>query len=102
MFRGWTGVLVEPSPTQFVKATTVRRAECLQVAVADAEGEAEFLDVEEGYTQMSGLTASYADNLRKTVEADPRHKGNLITVPITTLPKIMDERRTGRNRLRFA
>ena len=91
-FRNWTGILVEPSPTQFAKASTFRRAECLQVAVADVEGEAEFLDIEEGYTQMSGLTASYAASLRETVEADPRHRGNLITVPITTLPAILDER----------
>ncbi len=92
VFRGWSGVLVEPSPTQYAKAAGFRRAECLQVAVADRDGVAEFLDVQEGYTQMSGLTDSYAPDMRKRVEADPRHKGDLISVPITTLPQILDDR----------
>ena len=91
MLRGWNGVLIEPSPTQFAKAAGARRVPCLQVAVADRTGEAEFLDVQEGYTQMSGLTESYAENLRATVEGDPRHKGQLIKVPIRTLPDILDE-----------
>ena len=90
LMRGWSGVLVEPSPTQFTHAQAARRCPCLQVAVADRTGEAEFLDVQEGYTQMSGLTESYAQNLRETVENDPRHKGALIKVPLTTLPEILD------------
>lgn len=91
MMRGWTGLLVEPSPTQFARAQDVRRATCLRAAVADQAGEAEFLDIQEGYTQMSGLTATYAEGLRTQVEADPRHKGALITVPVTTLPDILDD-----------
>lgn len=92
VFRNWSGVLIEPSPTQFGKAKSFRRAECLQVAVADVEGDAEFLDIREGFTQMSGLTASYAPEMRQQVEADPRHKGDLIQVPLTTLPQILDAR----------
>ena len=92
LFRGWHGVLIEPSPTQHAKAAQCRRAQCLQVALADAPGEAEFLDIREGYSQMSGLTASYDAGLRKTVESDPRHKGELITVAVTTLPDILDAR----------
>ncbi len=91
LMRGWSGVLVEPSPTQFAHAQAARRCPCLQVAVADRAGEAEFLDIQEGYTQMSGLTESYAQNLRETVENDPRHKGALIKVPLTTLPEILDD-----------
>lgn len=91
LMRGWTGLLIEPSPNFFKQAAAFRRATCLQLAVADKEGEAEFLEVEQGYSQMSGLTASYDPGLRETVEADPRHKGNLITVETRTLPQILDE-----------
>ena len=90
LLRGWSGLVVEPSPAQFAKAEAIRRVPCLQLAVADRAGAAEFLDVRAGYTQMSGLTASYADKTRATVEADPRHKGELITVTLTTLPEILD------------
>jgi len=91
LMRGWTGLLIEPSPTFFARAAAFRRATCLQVAVADQEGEAEFLDVTEGLSQMSGLTASYDASLRAAVEADTRHRGALIRVPTTTLAAILDE-----------
>ena len=71
LMRGWSGLLIEPSPTQYAKAKAFRRATCLQVALADAEGEAEFLDVIEGYSQMSGLTASYDEKLRATPALRP-------------------------------
>lgn len=91
LLRGWTGLLIEPSPTYFKKAASFRKATCLQLAVADQEGEAEFLDVHEGYTQMSGLTASYDGELRQQVEQDPRHKGELIKVKTKPLPQILGE-----------
>ena len=91
LMRGWTGILIEPSPAFFAKANAFRRATCLQMALADEEGEAEFLDIQEGYSQMSGLTASYDPKLRETVEADPRHKGDLIKVKTRTLAKLLDQ-----------
>jgi FkbM family methyltransferase len=91
LMRGWSGLLIEPSPTFFAKAQSFRRATCLQVALADEEGEAEFLEVQEGYSQMSGLTASYDTRLRETVESDPRHKGELIKVKTRTLSRILDQ-----------
>ena len=80
-----------PSPMFFEQAASFRRATCLQLAVADEEGEAEFLEVQEGYSQMSGLTASYDEKLRETVEANPNHKGELIRVKTRTLPQILDQ-----------
>ncbi len=55
VFRGWTNALVEPVPAQLQKAKEVRRCPCLGVAVAANEGKADFIEVSEGYTQMSGL-----------------------------------------------
>ena len=91
MMRGWTGLLIEPSPTYFAKAQSFRKATCLRLAVADEEGEAEFLEVQEGYSQMSGLTASYNDKLREAVETNPQHKGELIQVKTRPLARILDQ-----------
>ena len=91
LLRGWTGLLIEPSPTYFARAQSFRKATCLRLAVADEEGEAEFLEVQEGYSQMSGLTASYNDKLREAVETNPNHKGELIQVKTRPLPKILDQ-----------
>ena len=91
LLRGWKGLLIEPSPTFFAKASAFRKATCLQVALSDQDGEAEFMDVQEGYSQMSGLTATYDPKLRETVESDPRHKGELITVKTRTLPDLLDQ-----------
>lgn len=91
LMRGWKGLLIEPSPTFFKQAAAFRRATCLQVAVAGAEGEAEFMDVQEGFSQMSGLTASYDPKLREAVEADPRHKGALIRVKTQPLARILGQ-----------
>ncbi|MEM7057356.1 MAG: FkbM family methyltransferase [Pseudomonadota bacterium] len=90
MMRGWSGIVIEPSPTFFERAASTRKATCLQVALADQEGEAEFLEVQEGFSQMSGLTASYDEGLRNQVESDPRHKGELIKVKTQTLEQILD------------
>lgn len=91
LLRGWKGLLIEPSPTFFAQASAFRKATCLQVALSDQDGEAEFMDVQEGYSQMSGLTATYDPKLRETVESDPRHKGELITVKTRTLPDLLDQ-----------
>jgi FkbM family methyltransferase len=91
LIRGWSGLLIEPSPTFFARAQEFRRATCLQCAIAGREGEAEFLDVTEGFSQMGGLTATYDAKLRETVEANPRHQGDLITVKTRTLEKVLDQ-----------
>ncbi|MFK7944135.1 MAG: FkbM family methyltransferase [Paracoccaceae bacterium] len=91
LLRGWTGLLIEPSPKFFARAQSFRRATCLQLAVAAEEGEAEFLEVQEGFSQMSGLTGSYDEKLRQQVESDPRHKGELIRVKTKSLPAILDQ-----------
>lgn len=91
VFRGWTGALVEPVPAQLKKAQQVRRCPCHGVAVAVTEGEAEFIEVVEGYTQMSGLTETYHARALATVRSDSRHKERRLTVETRTLAGIMEE-----------
>ena len=91
LMRGWSGFLVEPSPTFCKAASAFRRATCLNFAIAAEEGEAEFLEVVEGFSQMSGLTASYDPETMETVTADPRHKGQTISVRTQSLENMLDQ-----------
>ncbi len=91
VWRGWTGLLVEPAPAQLEKARLVRRCECLGVAVANTVGDADFLEIAEGFTQMSGLVDSYDPALLDRVRADKRHKEKVIKVKTKTLSQILQE-----------
>lgn len=89
--RGWTGVLVEPVEDMRLKAKSLRKCPCLGYAVADANGEAEFIAVTKGYRQMSGLAQSYDAKLLETVRADPRHEEKTVKVPTRSIAAILKE-----------
>ncbi|MEJ6709264.1 MAG: FkbM family methyltransferase [Amylibacter sp.] len=72
LFRGWSGVLVEPAPTQLRKAEAVRRSPCLGYAVAGETGTLEFMEVTKGFMQMSGFLDSYEPDLLMWVRGDKR------------------------------
>lgn len=91
VWRGWTGALVEPVAAQLAKARSVRRCPCLQYAVADTDGEATFIEVTEGFRQMSGLADSYDPAMLTRVRDDPRHKERSVTVQTRTLAGILAE-----------
>ena len=90
-WRGWTGVLVEPVEAQRRIAEEHRACPCLPYAVADSSGEAQFIAVTEGYTQMSGLSETYDPQMLDRVRADPRHREETLTVPTRTLSDLLDE-----------
>ncbi len=96
VFRGWTGLLVEPVPANLKNAREVRRCPCLGCAVAAEAGEAAFIEVQAGFTQMSGLAATYDPGLLETVRADPRHAEEIIRVPTRTLANLFEEAGTPR------
>jgi len=86
--RGWSGILIEPVPEHCDVARSVRQCPCVQECVAAAEGTQEFLQVREGYTQMSGLLTSYDDALLEQVRSGSGHEEavwQLDTVPLATL-----------------
>ena len=89
--RGWTGVLVEPVPAQLAKARALRTCPCHGLAVAATEGEADFIEVAEGYTQMSGLADTYDTGLLSQVRADPRHRERRFRVQTRTLSAILTD-----------
>lgn len=90
-WRDWTGLLIEPVAAHREKAESLRKAPCLGYAVAAGEGEADFIAVTEGYTQMSGLAQTYDPNLLSRVRNDPRHAEDRITVQTKTLSGILHE-----------
>ena len=89
VFRGWTGALVEPVPRNLQKAKTVRRCPCLGFAVSKNDGAASFIEVQQGYTQMSGLAESYDTNMLAKVRADQRHKEEVIEVETRRLSTLL-------------
>lgn len=91
VWRGWTGALIEPVSAQLAKARAVRRCPCLQYAVADTDGAARFIEVTQGFTQMSGLADSYDPAMLTRVRDDPRHQEQAVTVQTRTLAGILAE-----------
>ena len=96
IFRGWSGILVEPAPTQMRKAEAVRRCPCIPVAVAGAARDLEFMEVTQGYTQMSGFLDSYDANLLAQVRGDPRHQEVVHTLQAKPLGDILGDAGLGK------
>ncbi len=93
MFRGWSGILVEPAPTQLRKAEAVRRCPCLGYAVAGEAGTLEFMEVTKGFTQMSGFLDSYDADLLMRVRGDKRHEEVVHTLETKTLNDILSDQK---------
>ena len=91
LHRGWTGVLVEPVPAKLEQARLCRRCPCLGVAVSPTEGEADFIEVQAGYTQMSGLAATYETGLLESVRNNPEHVEASLRVETRPLSRILTD-----------
>ncbi len=90
LMRGWKGLMIEPAATPRLKAAEFRRCPCLGFAISEATGEEEFLEVEEGLVQMSGLTTSYPPEILERVEADARHEARRRSVRTKRLAQVLD------------
>ena len=90
LLRGWSGLLVEPAGKARAQAAEFRRCPCLPMAVSGATGEAEFMEIDAGLTQMSGLIESYDPKILARVEGDPRHKARRRPVRTRSLAQILD------------
>ncbi len=89
---GWSGLCVEPLPSAFAKLRERRKALCENVALADFEGTADFLDCDAGEDgqMLSGLPCHF----------DPRHiqrvrhlatRKDAIRVPVTKLGGLLEK-----------
>jgi FkbM family methyltransferase len=89
-FCGWTGLCVEPVAEHFAALRGWRTAACVQTAVADFDGEAEFLRVAAGMTMMGGLAASYDPRARRFLD-DRASTVETVTVPVRRLSGLLRE-----------
>ena len=85
-FLNWEGIAFEPSNTQFEKLKQNRNCQLINKAIAPEEKEVEFLEVEEGYTQMSGILNEKFIS-EETIKKDPRSKTKKIIITTTTFDK---------------
>ena len=85
-FLNWEGIAFEPSNTQFEKLKLNRKCRLINKAIATEEKEVEFLEVEEGYTQMSGIINENFTS-EETIKKDPRSKTKKIIITTTTFDK---------------
>ncbi|MBN9672110.1 FkbM family methyltransferase [Roseibium aggregatum] len=88
---GWTGLLVEPASSPFETASRTRRCACRQCAVGRAPAEATFIEVFDGYTQMSGLAESYEQTMLETVRQNPAHRERRVPVPVRPIRDLLEE-----------
>ena len=87
---GWTGLCVEASPTRFAALVRNRPGRNLNIALADREGTAEFLDIVDGPAMMGGLCETFAPEQRAFVET-LIHEKRLISVPVRRLDGVLAE-----------
>ena len=85
-FLNWDGIAFEPSTIQFEKLKLNRKCRLINKAIATEEKEVEFLEVEEGYTQMSGILNEKFIS-EETIKKDPRSKTKKIIITTTTFDK---------------
>lgn len=71
-FLNWSGIAIEPSPTQFLALQKNRKCKCVNKAVAKKSEKIEFIDVVKGYTQMSGINNSSYQKTLKIINKDLR------------------------------
>lgn len=92
--RNWSGICVEPQPSEFEKLKNNRNCVCLNVAISDYEGETNFTHIE-GYANMlSGIDENYDERHRDRIQSEVEVYGgkiNNIKVTVKKLQTILDE-----------
>lgn len=88
---GWRGLCVEASPRRYaLYRQSGRHAPCVNVAVGDRDGEAQFLDVVSGLTMMNGLLENLAPSQRAFI-AESGSPTEVVTVPLRRLDGLLRE-----------
>ncbi len=88
-FLGWSGLVVEASPTQVARLRPLRDATVVHAAIADVDGTAEFIDITTGKTQMSGLAAHYPPGQLERLQAEPGNTIERVEVPVMRLDTLL-------------
>ena len=87
----WNGIAIEPSPVHFEKLKKNRNCICINKAISNKNDHKEFVEVINGYIQMSGIVT---DEYKKTLDIimkDPRTKMNKLNIKTSTFKEIVGE-----------
>ena len=88
-FLKWEGIIIEPS-TLFIDVIKKYRTSFFEnVAISNKEGFEDFLSIEDGYKQMSGLLKSYNKNSLDFVRRNKKHKENIVKVKTQKIENIL-------------
>ncbi len=87
---GWTGLCVEPLPTEFEKLKARRTATCVNCGVSDYDGFGDMLDVDVRVDakMLSGLIENYDQRHVERIDRIALQK-NVIRVPVTTFSNLL-------------
>ncbi|EAV42138.1 hypothetical protein SIAM614_20655 [Stappia aggregata IAM 12614] len=88
---GWTGLLIEPVPSNYAQAASVRRCACLNAAVGAPVPVADFLEIRSGYTQSGGLIDSIAPDLLDRIRLHPEHDERIARIPVRSIRDILED-----------
>ena len=101
--RGWTGLNIEPLPDLYAKLS-VNRPLCrnINVAIADRDGEGEFLAISGDTSMLSGLKENYDARHLKRIDQETtalKTETTVLQVPIKRLDTLFRE--TGVQRVHY-
>ena len=91
---GWTGLCIEANPSVFPKLRAGRSVPCLNIAIADYDGEMPFYQISGAPEMLSGLVAASEDwHLQRVHREIDRDGGSLqiINVPTKRLDVVLAE-----------
>jgi FkbM family methyltransferase len=93
--NNWGGVCIEANPSVYLQLVQNRRKpKCMNLAVSDSDGKANFMS-NVGYSEMlSGLQSKFDTRHQKRIEFDNKHFGgdsSLISVETRRFDTLMDE-----------
>jgi FkbM family methyltransferase len=94
---GWTGICIEPSPSRFPALAKNRTCECVNVAIASAPGDVEFLDITGWGRGLSGILRHYdarhLERIERETGSNPLTASKaVVRVPAVTLGSILQAR----------
>jgi len=90
-FMDWNGIAVEPSPVHFEKLIKNRKCICINKAISNQNDHKEFVEVTNGYTQMSGILTNEYKKTLDIIMKDPRTKMNKLNIKTSTFNEIVGE-----------
>ena len=90
--RGWRGLFVEPSPEQMEKAKTIRQSECMELALGNQSQGNAFINITDGFAQMSGLQSSFSHESLSNLRSHPEHAEKTIEVSVMTLEALLNDK----------